>query len=230
MNWQFLAFAAGSERLTVADMTLDFPDTSSSKSTSTQTAHQISGSDLSVSDIESSISFQCTEVGAEKIEFSNSPQNASSETSFRTSSILKWWLPEIVASTLSVATLFSLALILRLYEKRNITDLRLLSSLTLNGLIAVISTLNRVLLMVPVGSILSQEGWHWFAEKDQRKRCKSSLGDLDALDQAARGAWGSLIFLFCSRLRQVSETSDTIDADIWEVGIPWPLLSLVYYP
>ena len=43
-------------------------------------------------------------------------------------------------------------------------DVGLPSGLTLNGLIALLSTIARVALMVPVASVLSQEVWLWLSE------------------------------------------------------------------
>ena len=113
-------------------------------------------------------------------------------------SIFRWWLPELFASLLSVASLASLIAILSHYQGQGIHDLHLPSSLTLNGLVAILSTLIRVSLMVPVGSALSQEVWLWLskAQKDN-----GTLQNLEFSDAASRGSWGSLIFLVRGRTR-----------------------------
>ena len=117
------------------------------------------------------------------------------------SSFFRWWLPELFASVLSVASLLALVIVLRAYDGRGITDLNLPASLTLNGIVAAISTFNRVCLMVPVGAAISQEAWLWFLTARHQKRTYSRLGDLDLTDGASRGAWGSLVFLCFSRRR-----------------------------
>ena len=66
-------------------------------------------------------------------------------------------MPELFASLLSVASLISLIVLVRSYHGRGIGELNLPYSLILNGLVALISTVNIVALMVPVGSTLSQE-------------------------------------------------------------------------
>jgi hypothetical protein len=92
---------------------------------------------------------------------------------------------------------------LRIYDGHSLNDLNLPYSLTLNGIVAVIATLNRVALMVSVGSAMSQEAWLWFSPVKQRQNCRSRLGDLELSDAASRGAWGSLVFLFVARRRYV---------------------------
>lgn len=117
------------------------------------------------------------------------------------SSFFLWWLPELFASVLSIASLLALVIVLRAYDGRGITDLNLPASLTLNGIVAAISTFNRVCLMVPVGAALSQEAWLWFSAARHQEGSHSRLGDLDLSDGASRGAWGSVVLLCFSRRR-----------------------------
>jgi hypothetical protein len=133
-----------------------------------------------------------------------STSDTSRTKSYR-SSFLKWWFLEILASIISVAALLSTVIVLRHYDGRGLNDLNLPNSLTLNGLIAAIATLNRGALMIPVGSAMSQEVWLWFssaAHKDTR------FLDLELSDGASRGAWGSLVFLFAARRRFVPASLD----------------------
>lgn len=113
-------------------------------------------------------------------------------------SIFRWWLPELFASLLSIVSLASLIAVLHHYQGRGIHDLHLPSSLTLNGLVAVLSTLIRASLMVPVGSAISQDVWLWLS-KAQKDRGK--LHNLEFSDADSRGSWGSLIFLVRARTR-----------------------------
>lgn len=119
----------------------------------------------------------------------------------------QWWLPEIFASMLSVVSLLFLVVLLRHYEGRGIHDLNLPSSLTLNGLVAILSTLIRVSIMVPIGSAISQEVWLWLLKS--RKDC-GRLQNLEFSDAASRGAWGSLIFLIRARTRYCFAISEKI--------------------
>lgn len=131
-------------------------------------------------------------------------QPPPSRVKLRVTSLFQWWLPEIVASALSVASLLSMVILLRKYKGRGIDHLDLPSWLTLNGIIALLSTLNRVCLMLPVGAAMSQEAWLWFSTPGQTERCNSRLRDLELTDAASRGAWGSLVLLCVSRWRCVT--------------------------
>ena len=113
-------------------------------------------------------------------------------------SIFRRWLPELFASLLSIASLASLIAVLRHYQGQGIHDLHLPSSLTLNGLVAILSTLTRASLMVPVGSAISQDVWLWLSKA---QRDSGKLQNLEFSDAASRGSWGSLIFLVRARTR-----------------------------
>lgn len=143
----------------------------------------------------------------------SSPNNAAGGRFERRSGsdfFLRWWIPEIFSSFLSVAALLSLVLVLRHYDSRGINQLNLPYSLTLNGIVAAISTVNRVALMVPVGSAMSQEAWLWFSMAKQSKVVRSQLRDLEISDAASRGAWGSLVFLCKARSRYISQIELTL--------------------
>lgn len=70
---------------------------------------------------------------------------------------LRWWLVEIFASLISVASFIATVSVVKHYQGQGVQEVNLPSSLNLNGLIALLSTVNRVALMVPVASVLSQE-------------------------------------------------------------------------
>ena len=133
------------------------------------------------------------------------PEDASQEaarpSSSRLISCFRWWLPELFASLLSLGSFISLAATARIYHGRDFHDTNLLPSLSLNSLIALLSTLNRVALMVPVGSAMSQEVWLWFYDAQRRSSSHAELRDLEISDAASRGAWGSLLFLLRTRPR-----------------------------
>ena len=112
-------------------------------------------------------------------------------------SYFRWWMPELFASLVSGASLISLIVLVRSYHGRGIGELNLPYSVTLNGLVALISTVNRVALMVPVRSILSHEVWLWFSGTKRQ----SQLWDLEVSDAVSPGAWGSFLFLFKTSTR-----------------------------
>ena len=110
-----------------------------------------------------------------------------------TLSDLRWWLPELFASSLAFASLVSIVAVLRAYRGRDIQDVQLPRYLTLNGLIAILATISRTALMVPVGSVMSQECWLWLSNS------RGLLVDIEHFDGASRGAWGSVQLLFKAR-------------------------------
>ncbi|RMZ89062.1 hypothetical protein DV736_g3717, partial [Chaetothyriales sp. CBS 134916] len=112
-----------------------------------------------------------------------------------------WWVPEIVACVLSAGAILSIAIVLKVYDGRGLDDLNLPPGLTLNGLIAVLSTFDRVFLMVPVGSAISQEAWLWFSHNDAKAHPRSRLRDLSLSDNASRGVWGALVLIVCTPWR-----------------------------
>ena len=116
-------------------------------------------------------------------------------------SCFRWWLPEIFASVLSVACLLFLILLVRSYHGQTLQELNLPYSLTLNGLVALLSEVIRAALMVPIGSAMSQEVWLWLSEARKQSTRRGQLRDLEISDAASRGAWGSLLFLFKTRRR-----------------------------
>lgn len=121
---------------------------------------------------------------------------------------IRSWIPELVASFFAVVSLLAIVIVLRVYNGRALGDLKLPKYLTLNGLIAAIATLERVFLVVPVGSALSQEAWLWLVNNEQESVTRSRLRDLSLSDAASRGAWGSLIAIPHSGRRYVLFYSD----------------------
>ena len=117
--------------------------------------------------------------------------------------MLMLWLPEIAASLLAVGFLIAIVVVLLVYENQLLAEIHLPRYLSLNGLIAIFATLNRVCLAVPLGSSISQEVWIYLASNETQQRARSSLRDLTLSDAASRGLWGSLVFLFTTPRRYV---------------------------
>ena len=108
----------------------------------------------------------------------------------------KWWPFELLATFLSTASFLSLIVVLRKFDGSSHTTWRR-GLLTLNGLVAILSTVTRTALMVPVAEALSQMKWNWFSGS---RRTARPLADLEAFDQASRGAFGSLKLLWAIRI------------------------------
>lgn len=116
------------------------------------------------------------------------------------SSILLWWLPEIAASAFSLISFASMIWLLYTFDGHGATTPRLPRPLTLNGLLALISTINKACLTAPMASATMQEMWLHFTSESSSNRRKSRLRDLDSYGQAALGHVGSLKFLLHVRL------------------------------
>ncbi|KAF2770571.1 hypothetical protein EJ03DRAFT_253140, partial [Teratosphaeria nubilosa] len=99
------------------------------------------------------------------------------------------WLPEVLASFLSLGTFLSTIALLGKYQNRPMSALDLPYGLTLNGMLSVLATLNRACLLVPVGSAIMQELWIYYsAEKDISRL--NGLHSTTRFDAASRGPWG----------------------------------------
>lgn len=116
-------------------------------------------------------------------------------------SFLQWWRMELVASLLSVGSSIAIGFLLLQSRGSPPNDNYLLPSLTLNGLVALLSTIARAALMVPVASALSQDIWLAYSET----RCQ--LRHFMFADAASRGATGSALFLLHPRRSWIACTA-----------------------
>ena len=97
----------------------------------------------------------------------------------------------------SVAFAVSLVTMVRSHDGGDVEEgLDRYHRLTLKGLIALLSTITRAAFMVPVASVTSQRVWIWLSKAGKRLICHDQLQDLEIIDKASRGAWGSIFFLF----------------------------------
>ncbi|KAI1126506.1 hypothetical protein F5Y10DRAFT_211333 [Nemania abortiva] len=98
------------------------------------------------------------------------------------------WLWEILSIVLS-GICFALTLVLlRIYDQR--APPQFIYGITLNALIAILTTFSKSALLVVVAGAISQLKWRWF----QSPNGKSVL-DTQLFDDASRGPWGSAVLL-----------------------------------
>ena len=109
--------------------------------------------------------------------------------------ILLWWTPELLATVLSLIAFACTCIFLRICDGHVASAIHLPKSLTLNGLLALLSTINKACLMTPVASVTMQEMWLYFAHEAGSKVCQSQLQDVGLYANAASGALGSLRFI-----------------------------------
>lgn len=105
------------------------------------------------------------------------------------------WIFEQVSAILSVSCMVALIGVL-LQAKNNAPSRWMWQSLTLNGLIALISTVMRASIMLSVGAGLGQTKWNFFAPRSGMQVSGRKIGDLNTFDQASRGPMGSFKLLF----------------------------------
>ncbi|KAF4876835.1 hypothetical protein CGCSCA1_v003955 [Colletotrichum siamense] len=117
---------------------------------------------------------------------SHEPKGAGAEPrmSTRSLSILKDWWQEILWCIISLVAFVALVLVLKEFNQKPLP--RWPSGITLNTIIAALSTIARTAFLIPVSEGLSQSKWAWFKKKPR------PLTDFDMFDQASRGPWGSI--------------------------------------
>ncbi|KAF6797585.1 hypothetical protein CSOJ01_12903 [Colletotrichum sojae] len=156
------------------------------------------------------------EVADEPSDSNETPQKAHR----RRHTLLEWW-PEVVWCVVSVACIAVLVSVLSVYDDKPLPNWSL--GLTLNTVIAFISTVCRTAFVIPVVETLSQSKWSWLKRHGPRP-----LKDFQVFDEASRGHWGSLKLLFTLKGRLVA----LLSAAILVTGIATSTVtqSVVTYP
>ncbi len=133
-------------------------------------------------DISCPISESCEPVGSKTI-----PNSVSSSRSHRSLTSWWWWW-EILAMTLSMASMSLLAFLL---SKINGTPLETWNlPIEPHTLIAILTTTGKTALLVPAASCISQLKWRHFTEKPRK------LINFQIFDDASRGPWGSILLVW----------------------------------
>ena len=96
--------------------------------------------------------------------------------------VAKTWFKEVLAWLVSACFTIGLVYTLRRFQGHSIPSYPY--HITLNTIIALLSTMARLFMMKPLVEALSQLKWLWFVRKRQ-------LTHFTAFDEASRGPWGS---------------------------------------
>lgn len=105
--------------------------------------------------------------------------------------LVRLWQAELLCCLCACLLLLGLCLTLRQFDQKPQPSWP--GGLTLNTVVAVLSTVSRFLVVVPVTQGLLQLKWNWFAAGQR------SLRDIYFFDQASRGMWH--IFGLLGRVR-----------------------------
>jgi hypothetical protein len=98
--------------------------------------------------------------------------------------LLDTWTCEIVATTFSIGCLVAITAVVGAYDGKRIPQL--VSGLTLNTIISVLSTAARSSLVFVVSAAVGQLKWCWL------KRSARQIRDIQAMDEASRGPLGAV--------------------------------------
>ncbi|CAH0028114.1 unnamed protein product [Clonostachys rhizophaga] len=109
---------------------------------------------------------------------------------------LKCWIPEIIWSVLTIGLLAAIVAVLSHFNGKPMPQFSL--DLTLNTLLAFLTTICRTMTIIPLAEAISQLKWNWFASHPR------PLHDMYHFDQASRGPWGSFLLLIKARGRFIS--------------------------
>jgi hypothetical protein len=126
------------------------------------------------------------------------------------------WVIEIIASIISCLSLAGIAAILVFYDGQPLTNLRITSTISLNALVNIFSTISRLTLLLPTAAIISQDIWIWFSDTRLPPHRRGALSDIDIHDAASRGAIGSI---FSSKKSLRSEAVSEVSCSKWEVHL-----------
>ena len=128
--------------------------------------------------------------------------------------VARFWLFEIASTTVSAAVLVAIAIILKDSDNHILSaggeepDNWFFGQLTLNGLVALLSTVVEACMMVSVAAGISQLKWIRFGVL-RSTRSGRRMAEFDDMDQASKGARGSLKFLL-SRIPQLASIGAVI--------------------
>jgi len=108
----------------------------------------------------------------------------------KTKSGSHWWPWEWLCELLAVGSLGAMCFALRYFQDRPQADWQQ-SYFTLNGLVALLATLTKTGLIIPVSAAIGQRKWLRFMPNRKGNVRARRIGDFEAFDEASRGSLGS---------------------------------------
>lgn len=101
-----------------------------------------------------------------------------------------WWSIEILTIFFTTACFVSLVIVLAIYDSKTVPQLPF--DITFNAIISILATAIKSSLLLVLAAALGQCRWLWL-RRSVPDDC--NLYDIQLLDDASRGPWGSLILL-----------------------------------
>lgn len=108
----------------------------------------------------------------------------------KTKSGSHWWPWEWLCELLAIGSLGAMCFALWYYQDRPQADWQQ-SYFTLNGLVALLATLTKTGLIIPVSAAIGQRKWLRFMPNRKGNDRARRIGDFEAFDEASRGSLGS---------------------------------------
>jgi hypothetical protein len=101
--------------------------------------------------------------------------------------VVEWWAIELLSWAFSATCMAAIIGVLWIFDGKELPQLGF--GLTINGFLSLFSNFAKSALILPTAEALGQLKWTWF------RSGPNSLLDFEALDNASRGPWGSLVLL-----------------------------------
>jgi len=130
-----------------------------------------------------------------------------------------WWIPEVLAWIVAVLCLVAICIILKAYDDQPLPSWHY--GITLNAIVALLSTVSKMLLVIPVAEGLSQIKWLWYKKRPNADG--ENLMDFQDIDKASRSAFGSLPLLWKARYWYGSCSRCTLELTL-STGLWLPLV------
>lgn len=103
--------------------------------------------------------------------------------------IQRWWILELGCCTIAITT-FACLMIILLYANNRQQRRWVDRKLSLNTIVAIMSTVSRALMIVSISASVGQYKWIWLTRKPRL------LNSIEIIDSASRGFLGSLRLLW----------------------------------
>ncbi|MCJ1470976.1 hypothetical protein MMC07_009624 [Pseudocyphellaria aurata] len=97
------------------------------------------------------------------------------------------WAMEILSLVIAILSLAAIYITLAIHSNRPLPQWP--KAISINSLISIFTVVLKATLLMPVAEGIGQLKWHWFHQP-------RSLIDLDRVDAASRGPWGSFLLIF----------------------------------